>query len=114
VFWRRKAGPSDAASGDKLVIETLAQHGADLSKARHLRAYLYLPSEEAADAARATLADEGFDVTVTQPKRRSWLALAHREMVVNAEAIADLRARLDAVAGTHGGDFDGWEASPQP
>lgn len=96
------------------MIATLVKHGADLSQPRDMRAYLYLQSEEDATACASTLRENGFDVTTSEAKKGSWLALAHQEMIVNDQVIAQLRARLTALVSVLDGEFDGWEASPQP
>ena len=111
---RRSARSLDDPSADKRLLDVLVQHGADLSKARSTRAYVYFSSEADARAAADQLAADRVTVEVTQQKKRSWLALLTTEMVVDEDSIRHLGDILRAVAADHGGTYTGWEASPSP
>lgn len=110
---RRPPSSLDSPKGDKRVIDVLVQHGADLSKARRLRAYVYFPSEESAAAASEQLRQRGFLVETSKAKRRSWLNLVSIEMIVSEESISVMGDDLRQIAAEHGGTYSGWEASPQ-
>ena len=110
-------GPSftDAAAADMSVIEQLRENGADLSKARHVKAYLFFRTKRDADGATADLASQGFQGSLgSNEAADSWLATVELEMVVSSQSIAELSARLHAIADRHDGDYDGWEASAAP
>lgn len=106
---------TDASAADLSVIDQLRDHGADLSKARHVKAYIYFRTKPDAERAAADLASEGFRGSLgSNEAEDSWLATVELEIVVSAESIADLSTCLQAVADRHHGDYDGWEASAAP
>jgi len=106
---------SDATAADVSIIEQLREHGANLSEPRHVRAFVFFQTQPHAEHAIADLASAGFRGSLgSNEAQDSWLATVEVEMVVNAEAIADLSRALEAVADRHHGDYDGWEASAAP
>ena len=110
-------GPAfpDATASDLWIIEQLREHGANLSKPRQVTAYVYFQAQPHAERAIAELASAGFRGSLgSNETQDSWLATVEVEMVVSAEAIADLSRALEAVAARHNGDYDGWEASAAP
>jgi hypothetical protein len=101
----------DAA--DREVIKQLRKLGAHLDQERSLRAYLFFRQQPAAAAAADDLSGEGFKVEVTEDAG-VWLARPERTMLVSPASVAALRAQLTEIALRHGGEYDGWEASPEP
>jgi len=104
--------------GDRLIIEQLRGMGADLSEPREVLHYLYLPTREAADAAGDALSPRGYAVDVRPaagpPGPNPWLCLATIEEVVSVESARTSRETFTALAATHGGGYDGWEAAGTP
>ncbi|MFC1597736.1 ribonuclease E inhibitor RraB [Planctomycetota bacterium] len=84
--------------------------------ARHLvRHYLYFPSERTAKSVANQLRDKGLEVEGRLgADGTNWLVLAKVEMVPTQEAILNMRASLEAIAGENAGEYDGWEAEVQP
>jgi hypothetical protein len=104
--------------GDRLIIEQLRGMSADLSKPREVLHYLYLPSREAAEAARDELTPLGYAVDVRPaagpPGPNPWLCLATTEAIVSVDSARASREAFTALATTHGGEYDGWEAAGTP
>jgi hypothetical protein len=105
-----KLTPEEA---DRLILQQLTALGADLTKPRQQRHYLYFPSEELAARARERLESDGFTVQLHQTDR-DWCALASCTGVVNKDIVDDARIRLTKLATSFSGKYDGWEASPNP
>jgi len=127
-FFSRKATESDrfetteqfdsVEDGDRMIVEQLRGLGANLSLPREVLHYLYLPSEPAAAAASEELRKAGF-TTKTSPAAgpsgpNPWLVLATTEEVVSVESARVARETFTALAATHGGEYDGWEAGASP
>jgi rhodanese-related sulfurtransferase len=105
----------DPVAADDLVLDQLRGLGADLTKPRDARFYLYLRTEEDAGAAAEALRAEGY-ATVAEPSatpggEHPWLVPASRDMVVDADTIADARRLFGDLAERYSGDYDGWEAA---
>ena len=97
---------------DRETLRALRESGADLTRATEVRYYLYFPTEEAARAAAARASTPELRATVRRAADDSaWLCLVEGEMVPTEGAIHAASARLQAVAATHGGEYDGWEAA---
>ena len=105
---------TDASAADLSVIDQLRDQGADLSKPRHVLAYIYFATKPDAQRATAELASGGFRGSLGSNEAKEWLTTVELEMVVSAESIADLSTRLQAIADRYGGEYDGWEASAEP
>jgi hypothetical protein len=115
--WDVTAGPAftEPGSADLAVISQLQAMGADLSKPRHVIAYLYFTKEQDGERAAADLASEGFFGSLGRNEAGdSWLAKVELEAVVSDETIRDLSELLRAIARRHNGEYDGWEASAEP
>lgn len=102
--------PDDAA-----VIEQLRQAGADLSQAREVRYYLYLPDEDGARLV-AALVDEGARQVEIRPAATGseWLVLVTETVVVNLEVLKARREEWQRALEGRGGEYDGWEAAAVP
>ncbi len=104
--------------GDALIIEQLQSHGADLSKPREVLHYLYVPSESAAANASQEARNLGYTTEVRPaagpPGPNPWLVLATRDEVLSVDTARASREAFTALATTHHGEYDGWEAAATP
>jgi len=104
----------DPAAGiDAGMLAQLADAGADLSQARRIAHFLYVPDEASATAVVADL-DDTFTAVVWTPTdtQPEWTVVAEvRDAAVTAESIAADDTAFSALAETHGGRYDGWEAT---
>ena len=129
VFWRKpqldykilgRFDPNNMLEADRLVIEQLQNNGADLSKPRDVRHYLYLPTSNAQEQMAVELRRLGFEVeaqmaaNVDQNPPNPFLVLASKDAVVNAESINELRRIFETLAAEYEGEYDGWEAAAKP
>jgi hypothetical protein len=104
--------------GDRMIVDQLRDLGANVSLPREVLHYIYLPTESAAAAASAELRKEGFTTQVRPaagpPGANPWLVLATTEEVVSVESARVARETFTALAATHDGEYDGWEAGADP
>ncbi len=108
---------SNAALGDQMILANLEKEGAKLEQPRNVRYFLYLPSEEAANALATRLKKDGYDIEVSkypQSSERPWTVTANRAEIVNSISIKERRAYFEGLAAEKKGDFDGWEAAAKP
>ncbi len=109
---------TDVDPGDRMVIEQLRQGGADMTRPREVRHYLYLPTERAANDAAEELRRSGYRSEVRPaagpPGPNPWLVLATIEQVVDGDAIGPARRLFTRLATDAGGEYDGWEAAATP
>ena len=98
---------------DLQILETLEEHGEDLSEPREIRIDLLFPDEESSNAAEEELTELGYEVASFEGagEEEQWTLRATRELRVDHENITGFRHRFDELAARHGGEFDGWEAS---
>jgi hypothetical protein len=105
----------DSVADDADVIEALRRADVDLSEPQTVHHYLYLPTEESAQAGCEELRSEGFAVEVRPAAiGNDWLCFATRESVIDTASIAVLRARMEDVAAEFNGEYDGWEVAVAP
>jgi len=99
--------------GDLEVLETLEEHGADLSEPREVRLHFYFPTEEESEAAGSELEDAGFEVVAFEAagEEEQWHIRASRDIRVDRENVAAFRSHFEDLAARHSGEFDGWEAA---
>ncbi len=98
-----------AADGE--VLEQLRRAGSNLALPHPINHYLYFPTEQAAQSAAATLKAEGYDVEVKLgADDTNWLVLASHVIVPKPSALSVVINRMERLASSLGGDFDGWEA----
>jgi hypothetical protein len=114
VFRRRarqaKAVPSGTA--DEQTLAALAEAGGDLTKETEVLFFLYFPSEAHARSAAQVVGREGFATEVGPPvDGTSWSCTLTRQMVPSPNEIARTRSRLEELATSLHGEFDGWEAA---
>lgn len=101
--------------GDLMVLDQLRKAGADLRNPRHVLYYLYFKDRDAAEAASREAANRDFDVKVREPLPEypdDWsLVCELHDKVLGFDDVRGNTDFFDALAETHGGVFDGWEAS---
>jgi len=98
---------------DLEILDTLEEHGADLSQAREVRIDLLFATDEQAAAAEEELTDLGYDVVGFEAagEEEQWALRATRELQVNRDNVTGFRHRFEELAARHDGEFDGWEAA---
>ena len=98
---------------DLEILETLEEHGADLSEPHEVRVHLYFPSEAEAEAAGEELTEAGYDVVAFESagEEEPWHIRAARDLRVDRDNVAGFRSHFEDLAERHGGEFDGWEAA---
>jgi hypothetical protein len=99
---------------DLAVMAQLAKHGANLDEPRHVVHYAYFASKDAAAAAADELAPHGWvsDVRPAPDTSTQWSLVCERhDAVLHPDFVRESTDLLEAVAGRHGGTYDGWEAS---
>ena len=95
------------------ILETLEEHGEDLSEPREIRIDLLFPDEESSAAAEDELTELGYEVAGFEAagEEEQWALRATRELRVDRDNVTGFRHRFEELAARHGGEFDGWEAS---
>jgi regulator of RNase E activity RraB len=103
------------ADGDRQVIDALRDAGADLTRPREIRHYLYFESEHSAreGARHVASIDRAIEVRPSADGR-TWLVLVTHEGIADHDVIAVLREELRTAAASHDGQYDGWEAAATP
>jgi hypothetical protein len=98
---------------DLEILETLEEHGEDLTQPREIRVDLLFPTEEQAAAAEDELTELAYDVVGFEAagEEEHWAIRASRDLRVDRENITGFRHRFEELAARHGGEFDGWEAA---
>lgn len=109
----RAVAPIGSLESDQQTLRALRDAGADLTKSTEVNFYLYFPDREKADSAAAQSTTRELTATVKRAAddSSSWLCLVSGRMVPSESAIRQASTRLQAVAESHGGDYDGWEAA---
>lgn len=100
---------------DLLVLDQLRQVGADFQKPRHVLYYLYFSDRQGAEGASAEAAARGFEVSLRDPLPEypdNWALVCElHDTVLQLTDVRDNTDLFEALAASHGGTFDGWEAS---
>ena len=106
--------PTTGDAGDDALLAQIAEHS-DLDAPRHWVHYVYLPDEPRARSAATVIGAAGWDiqrVDVSAGGGPEWVVIAERQgAVTSPRAVTEARLFFHAVASTHEGDYDGWEAS---
>jgi hypothetical protein len=108
-----RAGTGEAANPNAEVIKRLKAVGSDLSKEHQIEFFLYFPAEQAAQAAGAEMAAEGFQIEVglaPEGSRLEWHCLATKAIVPTTAQLDGISARLEMLAAKYAGEYDGWGA----
>jgi len=105
--------PSESGDPDDVTLRQLEAAGANLSKETEMLFFLYFPTEGHAKSAANVARREGFEARVMAPQKgfTEWNTRLRGRMVPTRAAIKATRKRLEELAGSLGGDFDGWEAA---
>jgi hypothetical protein len=104
--------PIGSLEADQQTLRALRDAGADLTKPTQVNFYLYFSDRVKADAAAAEATTRELPASVKRgADDSSWLCLVSGRMVPTESAIRQVSTRLQAVATTHGGEYDGWEAA---
>jgi hypothetical protein len=100
---------------DQAVIDQLRAAGADLTQAREVRYYLYVPTQSEANSLAAAVQSGGRLVQVEAAATGSdWLVLITETVVVDAATMASRREEFARAVEPFGGVYDGWEAAAVP
>lgn len=104
------AQPSIAEQQDAQVIDNLRQANADLSKPHNIDFFLIFTRKSDAYSAAAEVESLGYSNVAVEalPDQAQWQVHAKRVMVPALEAINAITRRLDALAQTHAGYYEGW------
>lgn len=104
--------PVGSLDGDRRTLEALRDAGADLTRPTEVSFYLYLPTEQAARRAAEQGATPELRGTVrVGADGTAWLCLLTGEMVPTEASIRAASTRLELLASSLGGEYDGWEAA---
>lgn len=98
---------------DLLWFGMLRQGGADLSRPRSVRHYLYFRAQRRAEAAAAALDGGRLQVEV-RPSGLRWVVVAVERAIVDEEWASAVRPQMVELAGRFGGGYDGWDADVAP
>jgi hypothetical protein len=115
--WRpRRSVPQDSAfvknaTADAQTLRALREGGADLSKSTDVEFYLYFRTRDAAERAGHSAQLPGFSATIKRGQAgTNWLCLLRGRMVPSEDEIGAASARLQLLADSFEGNYDGWEA----
>jgi hypothetical protein len=96
---------------DTAALDALRRRHANVSRPVALRHFFYFACEYEALVVAAELRREGFETRVSElPMNGGHLLLARRAEPLDADAIHELRERMDAAALAQKGEYDGWDA----
>ena len=108
----KAVAPIGSLEADQQTLRALRDAGADLTKPTHVNFYLYFSDRVKADSAAAEATTPELPASVKRAADdSSWLCLVSGRMVPTESSIRQVSTRLQAVAASHGGDYDGWEAA---
>jgi len=94
-------------------MRALERRGVDLSNPLRVVHRMNFPDRHTAEAAAATLRDEGWSVATDAMAFGSGSVVrAERERVLTPASCAADRERFQALVRAGAGDYDGWEAAP--
>jgi hypothetical protein len=112
----RRGAPRDNAAVDLDVVRQLRGLGADLSRPRHVRHFLYFDEETFARRAAEQIERTDYTTTVTAPSDQVpvWTVCAEGFRVIGPETVSGFRAWFEHVAADYSGEYDGWEPSTKP
>lgn len=98
---------------EELALRELLQ-GSAAPNAPHLfQHYLYLPTREEGETVAEQLRARGFTVeSRLGADGVNWLVLASHHLLPERQVLEAARSSLEQLAREHGGEYDGWEASP--
>jgi hypothetical protein len=100
---------ADPTVADERVLEHLRGLGCDTKEPRGVRHFIYVPAAAEAAAVASILEREGWETTVHEAEN-VWLVVAACLRVLTEQMVHETRAKLEALAALHDGQYDGWEA----
>jgi len=104
--------PMGSPEADASTLTALRQAGVDLTREIDIVFSLYFDRREQAERAAASIANPPFVPAVEPiPDTARWVCRVRAHIVPSSPAIRDASIRLQAVAATMGGNYDGWEAA---
>jgi hypothetical protein len=104
----------DPVDLDRMLVDELRKFGADLGQPRDARFFLYFHDHGDAERAEFAIREEGFATLIEETeldRDEQWRLIAWREMVVDDDAIAEVRRVFGRIALANWGSFGGWEAA---
>jgi hypothetical protein len=112
----RRRAPRDSAAVDQDVVRQLRGLGADLSRPRHVRHFLYFQEEGFARRAAEQIEKADYDATVAPPSDEVpvWTVRAEGFRVIGEETVPGFRAWFEHIAAGYNGEYDGWEPATKP
>jgi hypothetical protein len=99
---------------DLLVLGSLMQAGADLTKPRHVVFYSYAGSPETAETMAGEARTRGFAAEVREPLADYpdlWSCVCETHTVVSPDFLRDACVFFEELAERHSAEYDGWEAA---
>jgi hypothetical protein len=103
---------------DAQSLDQLAKSGSDLGKLHQFDFLLRFPSQNAAERASLELVGFAFDPRIERGKTpNDWVIHAIKKMYPIESDLNGLREKLDAIAATGHGTYEGWKAKvfvPKP
>jgi hypothetical protein len=105
--------PIGSLEADRQTLRALRDAGADLTKPTEVHFYLYFPTQTAAADAAAQARTPELQQARVEPAAHGngWLCFVSGTMVPSESAIRAASQRLQAVAKSFAGEYDGWEAA---
>lgn len=92
------------------VLKELQDVGSDISRPHKIDFYLYVPTKDAAEAAKKKL-ESDFTVKVDEAALGpGWLCLSQATLIPESAPLEEIGARFRKLAEEFRGEFDGWEA----
>src|SRR5688572_8774294 len=112
IWWRRRGAAVDSAKASAAdSLRFLREAGDTPTEPTEVSFYLYFADRAAADAAARSASTPQLTATVSRAADDSaWLVLVSGTMIPTESAIVAETTRLEALASSLGGQFDGWEA----
>ena len=112
----RRRPPRDSAAVDLDVVRQLRGLGADLTRPRHVRHFIYFEEEGFARRAAEQIENADYSTTVTSPSDEVpyWTVMAEGFRVIGEDTVPGFRAWFEHVAADFNGEYDGWEPATKP
>jgi hypothetical protein len=116
LLLRRRRAPRDSAAVDQDVVRQLRGLGADLTRPRHVRHFIYFQEEGFARRAAEQIEKADYSATVTAPGDDvpAWTVMAEGFRVIGEDTVPGFRAWFEHVADDYNGEYDGWEPATKP
>jgi hypothetical protein len=106
--------PSINAQEDAKTLRALREAGADLTKSTDVFFRVYFPTQEAADRAAQSVQIPGLTAQVKAQQEKRWLMMLSGQMKPTEQEIAAVSNKLQELADSLGGVYDGWQAKVTP